>query len=138
MRKPCPAGCVCAKHSRARLPREEYLRRNRERMADLRKRDPRRQRDIQVRSLYHISLTELEAMKEAQGHACALCGNESRILVIDHDHTCCTGKSNSCGKCIRGLICQQCNTALGMMGDDPELMRKAAAYVERSRLLQLL
>ena len=30
---------------------------------------------------------------------------------IDHDHRCCPG-SESCGKCIRGILCSSCNTGL--------------------------
>lgn len=32
--------------------------------------------------------------------------------VIDHAHTCCEGR-RSCGSCIRGMLCNGCNMALG-------------------------
>jgi hypothetical protein len=50
-------------------------------------------------------------------------------LAVDHDHSCCPGKK-SCGKCIRGVVHMACNIALGLMKDDPVMLRSAARYVE--------
>lgn len=45
-------------------------------------------------------------------------------LEADHDHT--TGL-------FRGWLCHSCNTTLGYCADDPELLRRLATYLERSR-----
>jgi hypothetical protein len=50
---------------------------------------------------------------------------------VDHDHACCA-KATSCGKCIRGLLCSACNTALGMLRDDPRRISGLALYAEMS------
>jgi hypothetical protein len=56
-----------------------------------------------------------------QGGHCALCDSipEGRRFQVDHDHTCCpTDRAHSrktCGKCIRGLLCEGCNTRLGYL-----------------------
>ena len=34
---------------------------------------------------------------------------------------------------IRGFLCRACNVGLGHFKDDPELMRRAAEYIERYR-----
>ncbi len=66
-----------------------------------------------------------------QGGVCAVCGQPERRrnskggirrLSVDHDHA--TGE-------VRALLCHDCNTALGLLLDSPDLMRLAAAYVER-------
>lgn len=47
-----------------------------------------------------------------------------RSLAIDHDHQ--TGA-------VRGFLCYRCNTVLGRMQDSPDLFRRAADYLDRSR-----
>ncbi len=64
--------------------------------------------------------------------ACRLCGSTGRRLVIDHDHGCCPGKT-ACGQCFRGMLCQPCNVALGMLQESPDLLRRAAEYIEHHR-----
>lgn len=77
---------------------------------------------------YGGTLEDYDRLAIEQGGLCAICGKaaeESRPgrprLHIDHCHV---------TKTIRGLLCRMCNTALGMMEDDPARMRVAAAYVE--------
>lgn len=82
-------------------------------------------------SKYGISLKSLLEMLE--GATCAICGTDDpgrRAWHIDHDHACCPGK-RICGKCIRGVLCFECNYALGNMRDDPARLRAAADYLDR-------
>lgn len=61
-----------------------------------------------------ITVSVFDAMLEAQGGGCAICGGVSpsgQRLSIDHDHACCPGPK-SCGKCVRALLCVRCNVAL--------------------------
>lgn len=87
-------------------------------------------RDRQLRKAYNITLEQYRAMLDDQRGVCLICGlpDENKNLAVDHDHNCCPGRK-SCGKCIRGLLCSKCNQAIGLLGDNPELMEKAAAYV---------
>ena len=66
---------------------------------------------------------------------CAICRKTDRVrLCSDHDHSCCCGKV-SCGECVRGFLCRSCNQGIGFLLDSPELLRKAAAYIETWRRL---
>lgn len=62
---------------------------------------------------------------------CEICGKVVPSLDIDHDHDCCPGNRKSCGECIRGFLCGDCNRALGLMRDDAEALRRAADYLTR-------
>lgn len=50
---------------------------------------------------------------------------------IDHNHSCCPG-SQSCGRCVRGLLCGRCNSALGMLRDDANIADRAAIYLRNA------
>lgn len=84
-----------------------------------------KKRDLRLK--YGITFEELNEMQEMQGQRCALCRDEFSNEVrthIDHDH----GNGR-----VRGLLCPRCNRGLGQFRDDPELLRRAAAYVEAGR-----
>lgn len=71
---------------------------------------------------------------ESQGGTCAICRTSdpgSGSFRVDHDHACCPG-DRSCGQCVRGLLCHNCNVALGLLADDPSRLLAAADYVGRS------
>jgi hypothetical protein len=76
---------------------------------------------------YGLSADEFEAMLATQGGCCAICGSDSagrkdhEALSVDHCHA--TGK-------VRGLLCSKCNTAIGLLNDDPRALLNAAAYLE--------
>lgn len=91
---------------------------------------PREARDTHLRSLYNITLEQYEAMVESQDGKCAACDQvPSTTLHVDHDHSCCSGKK-SCGVCVRGLLCRNCNAGAGILGDSPARLRGLADYLE--------
>lgn len=75
------------------------------------------------------------AMLDAQGGGCAICHDpiERGTWHVDHDHACCPTGARSCGKCIRALLCGNCNRGLGSFNDDTERLRGAIAYIEQWR-----
>lgn len=73
---------------------------------------------------YGITVEDFNKMLEEQGGVCAICKsncNINRRLCIDHCHT--TGK-------VRGLLCSECNSGIGKLKDDKELLKSALAYLE--------
>lgn len=84
--------------------------------------------DKTLQKTYGITSSQFEEMNTAQNGLCAICGERQTKrpfkLCVDHCHG--TGT-------IRGLLCSLCNRALGLMRDRPELLRKAAEYLEKDR-----
>lgn len=84
-----------------------------------------------IKHRYGITIEQYEQMVEDQQGLCAVCGhpptnNNTRAhwdgkLCIDHDHE--TGE-------VRGLLCNDCNLAVGY-GKTPETLRAAAEYLQR-------
>ncbi|MFD1083921.1 endonuclease VII domain-containing protein [Micromonospora andamanensis] len=88
-------------------------------------------RENRLWSLYRITPEKYDEMLKAQDGVCAICGEGpgKKALHVDHDHACCPGKE-SCGKCVRGLLCYRCNAGIGLLRDSPEIMRAAVAYIK--------
>lgn len=64
-----------------------------------------------------------QSRKVMLGDRCEICGRTEN-LCWDHDHR---------TELFRGTLCGRCNTAIGMLDDDPDVARSAAVYLERSR-----
>jgi hypothetical protein len=83
---------------------------------------------------YGMSRDSYVDLELKQNGVCAICKNpemnKKRRLSIDHDHSCCPG-ANSCGKCIRGLLCSNCNTFLGNAKDDVKILKAAIEYLQK-------
>ncbi|MGW2207160.1 endonuclease VII domain-containing protein [Streptomyces sp. NPDC001774] len=83
------------------------------------------------RVLRTYGLDDYPALHAFQGGRCAICRRAtgaSKQLAVDHDHSCCPGP-NSCGQCIRGLLCSICNRLLGHGRDDPQFFKRVIAYL---------
>lgn len=103
--------------------------RERETYALAKEKNPTLLREKRLRR-YGISLQEYQEILKKQGGACAACGAKPRSkraarknLCVDHDHI---------SSKVRGLLCSMCNQALGILNDDPVLLRKLADYLDAS------
>lgn len=90
---------------------------------------------------FNLTLDDYYFLLEQQNGVCAICGQpethvvygKKKSLSIDHDSSCCPGRTNSCGKCIRGLLCSRCNTAIGLFEDNIEVLEMAINYIKTNR-----
>lgn len=74
------------------------------------------------RDRYGIGIEEYEALKDQQDGKCSICETVGHVLYVDHCHD---------TKKIRGLLCQKCNTGIGMLQDSIEVLKKALRYLEK-------
>lgn len=81
-----------------------------------------------LKTTYGMSIEDFNSMMESCRHKCEICGYEDKskkqiFPVVDHCHT--TGK-------VRGILCSNCNHALGKFKDSIALLSNAIAYLNRS------
>jgi hypothetical protein len=82
---------------------------------------------------FNLTVEDYIDLEKSQNGVCAICKDpemNKRRLSVDHDHSCCPG-SGSCGKCIRGLLCSNCNTFLGNAKDNIEILKAAIKYLQK-------
>lgn len=83
-----------------------------------------------LKTRYGMTVDEFDQMLAAQEFRCLICdrsyeGDDYGLggLVVDHDHQ--TGR-------VRGLLCQACNTAIGLLQDDIVRLERAAHYLREN------
>lgn len=98
---------------------------------------PKRIREYDLLKTYGISTKDFEELLLSQNNCCAICNinqdelknNKKKFLCVDHCHT--TGK-------IRGLLCDNCNRGIGLLGDDLDTLESAVAYLARYNKTSLI
>ena len=89
-----------------------------------REKNPEHHADIHARWRYGVERGTYAKMFEAQDGKCAICGTTDTGKMsrfhIDHCHD--TG-------IVRGLLCGPCNTGIGQLKHDPEILRAAIKYL---------
>jgi len=87
----------------------------------------RQQMERHFKKSYGLTSAQIAVLVESQGGKCAICQRNAHDaahgkLCVDHCHQ--TGR-------VRGMLCGNCNSAIGKLGDSSQLLRQAAAYLER-------
>lgn len=116
-------GCV-------KLHRKEYYKANSQKvkassMAAY-KANPRKSQNARLKRKFGISIEQYDEMLKNQDGRCAICETHRswfrQAFAVDHNHK--TGK-------IRGLLCAACNTAIGKLKEDLEIIRRAMIYLQK-------
>lgn len=119
----------CMKKNRA-----EKYRANREailtRVSKYRKGNPDKIKHTKLKQTYGISLEKYQEMLREQNGVCAICERPEKAiwrgmktsLAVDHNH--------ATGEC-RGLLCQKCNRALGLLEENRHSVERLLAYIAK-------
>jgi hypothetical protein len=90
-------------------------------------------RENHLQRAYGLSIADFERMLDEQNHQCPICERQLHLrvskgtpsfAVVDHCHT--TGK-------VRGLMCNNCNTGIGLLNEDSERFLAAIAYLDKHK-----
>lgn len=74
---------------------------------------------------YGISFSDFSDMLKSQKGKCKICAKpfkSRRSTHVDHNHS-----TNE----VRALLCNRCNSLLGMCGESPTILRKAIKYLDK-------
>ena len=95
-------------------------------------------RERNLEHFYGLTKDKYERMLKEQNYKCAnlFCPHpEDTNLFVDHDHSCCENyngyRRKTCGKCIRGLLCSECNFALGKVKDSEASLLGLVEYLKK-------
>jgi len=90
----------------------------------------KRAKDLYLQRKYGITSSRYEEILKLQEGKCALCKRENKgksAFHVDHCHT--TGK-------VRGLLCNQCNPAIGFLNEDLDRIYKVIDYLNLHKLVE--
>jgi len=97
-----------------------------------RQHNPKYNRSTYLKRVFGITIKEYELMLKSQNGVCAICKQtetakqNDNILPLSVDH-----RHNPFK--VRGLLCNNCNRALGLFNDDIEILKQAIKYLEENK-----
>ena len=116
---------TAAEYQRAYRERHPERARETDRRSRINNSDARRATQLRIK--FGITPQQYDVLLQGQGGTCAMCPATSltsgKRLAVDHDHA--TGT-------VRGLLCDLCNRALGLLNDDVDRLLAGVAYLGKS------
>lgn len=90
------------------------------------KTDSKLNKERAIKSRYGLTKIQLDLKFEKQNSSCGICKNKldlnKRSTYIDHNHK--TGET-------RDILCSKCNTVLGFVNEDIELLKEFIEYIKK-------
>lgn len=83
----------------------------------------KRHKEYNLKRTYGIDIVTYNKLLESQNYKCPVCGDVLISPHLDHNHT--TGV-------IRGILCQRCNMAMGLLKEDIKILNSMINYISRS------
>lgn len=128
-KSPLGLRCTCKLCTKAQS--KEYYKRKSEHhkkvQREYRKNNPHKDRERHTKNSYGIDLLGLQILMNKQKGCCSICKESlvtpetTRNYSVDHDHA--TGK-------VRGLLCGKCNSAIGLLKEDINILEAAIVYLK--------
>ena len=97
--------------------------------------DREMRKEYALRRMYGLSKSNLIDLYDNQRGGCKTCGKlltlaigkiEKRTAFVDHDHI--TGD-------VRGLLCKNCNSIIGLAHESPEIMKSIIHYLKSPKII---
>ena len=91
---------------------------------------PSQKTELHLKKRYKITLEEWYKMFEEQGHRCKICDVE--VLPLLAENTKNKGVVDHCHetKKVRGILCHDCNRALGLLKENKESINRMLKYLK--------
>ena len=83
---------------------------------------------------YNLTPDQLQKMIDEQNGVCTICKDpkcqsKNKKLCVDHNHK--TGR-------VRGILGQKCNSAIGMVRENPEILKRIIMYLFKHETFEIL
>ena len=104
---------------------KQYRIKNKERIKKYRDSNKKKQKEYDLKKKYGITQEQYNELYNKQNGCCIVCKKPQselkKILCIDHNHK--TGK-------VRGLLCDNCNSGIGLLKEDINILTNAINYLK--------
>lgn len=111
------------KLNRCKKCHNEYMRNQRAKTPKKVLQERRRKR--MLKHCYNMTIEDYNILFKEQKECCAICkkhqSKDNKKFAVDHNHN-----TNE----IRGLLCNNCNSALGKFGDNIDVLKNAILYLQ--------